>query len=212
MGHALVAASLPGVDPVLKVSIIPRGAGALGYTIQHPTEDHFVLAASELRHRIAVLMGGRAAEVLLFEGDISTGAADDLQRATEIATEMVTLYGMVETFGQRTYKPARQALDKPVASEATLREIDLSPGYRRKCLRQSARHSDAAARRSRQGSRAFADKGSDHRRGFSGYPAGGNGQGRLSCQRSRPDFARPRGFWRRSYNIGPDQALRYSPQ
>jgi cell division protease FtsH len=132
MGHALVAASLSGVDPVLKISIIPRGVGALGYTIQHPTEDRFVLAASELRHRIAVLMGGRAAEVLLFEGDISTGAADDLQRATDIATEMVTLYGMAETVGQRTYKPAPQgflsgqALDKPVASEATLREIDLS--------------------------------------------------------------------------------------
>ncbi|MGA7385011.1 MAG: ATP-dependent zinc metalloprotease FtsH [Methylocella sp.] len=132
VGHALVAASLPGVDPVLKISIIPRGVGALGYTIQHPTEDRFVLAASELRHRIAVLMGGRAAEVLLFEGDISTGAADDLQRATDIATEMVTLYGMAESVGQRTYKPAPQgflsgqALDKPVASEATLREIDLS--------------------------------------------------------------------------------------
>jgi cell division protease FtsH len=132
VGHALVAANLPGVDPVLKISIIPRGVGALGYTIQHPTEDRFVLAASELRHRIAVLMGGRAAEVLLFEGDISTGAADDLQRATGIATEMVTLYGMAETVGQRTYKPAPhgflsgQALDKPVASEATLREIDLS--------------------------------------------------------------------------------------
>src|SRR6202162_2009379 len=78
VGHALVAPSLPGVDPVLKVSIIPRGVGALGYTIQHPTEDRFVLAASELRHRIAVLMGGRAAEVLLFEGDTSTGAADYL--------------------------------------------------------------------------------------------------------------------------------------
>ena len=132
IGHALVAASLPGVDPVLKVSIIPRGIGALGYTIQHPTEDRFVLAASELRNRIAVLMGGRAAEVLLFEGDISTGAADDLQRATDIATEMVTLYGMAESVGQRTYKPAPQGflsgqvLDKPVASEATLREIDLS--------------------------------------------------------------------------------------
>ena len=132
VGHALVAASLPGVDPVLKISIIPRGVGALGYTIQHPTEDRFVLAASELRHRIAVLMGGRAAEVLLFEGDISTGAADDLQRATGLATEMVTLYGMAATVGQRTYKPAPQgflsgqALDKPVASEATLREIDLS--------------------------------------------------------------------------------------
>ena len=132
MGHALIAASLPGVDPVLKVSIIPRGVGALGYTIQHPTEDRFVLAASELRNRITVLMGGRAAETILFEGDISTGAADDLQRATDIATEMVTLFGMEKSVGQRTYKPAPQTFlpgqvrDKPVASEATLREIDLS--------------------------------------------------------------------------------------
>ncbi|HTV31621.1 MAG TPA: ATP-dependent zinc metalloprotease FtsH [Methylocella sp.] len=132
MGHALIAASLPGVDPVLKVSIIPRGVGALGYTIQHPTEDRFVLAASELRNRITVLMGGRAAETILFEGDISTGAADDLQRATDIATEMVTLYGMVKSVGQRTYRPAPQTFlmeqvrDRPVASEATLREIDLS--------------------------------------------------------------------------------------
>jgi cell division protease FtsH len=132
MGHALVAASLPGVDPVLKVSIIPRGVGALGYTIQHPTEDRFLLAESELRNRITVLMGGRAAEVLLFEGDVSTGAADDLQRATDIAIEMVTLYGMTDTVGQRTYRSApqpflqSQARDKPAASEATLREIDLS--------------------------------------------------------------------------------------
>jgi cell division protease FtsH len=132
MGHALVAASLPDVDPVLKVSIIPRGVGALGYTIQRPTEDRFVLAASELRHRITVLMGGRAAETLLFEGDISTGAADDLQRATDIAVEMATLYGMTQSVGQRTYKAppqfllGSQSLDKPAASEATLREIDLS--------------------------------------------------------------------------------------
>ncbi len=132
MGHALVAASLPDVDPVLKVSIIPRGVGALGYTIQRPTEDRFVLAASELRHRITVLLGGRAAEALLFDGDISTGAADDLQRATDIAIEMVTLYGMAPKVGQRTYKAAPQFFldsqprDKPVASEDTLREIDLS--------------------------------------------------------------------------------------
>ncbi len=131
MGHALVAASLPDVDPVVKVSIIPRGVGALGYTIQRPTEDRFLLARSELRHRIAVLMGGRAAEVLLFEDDVSTGAADDLQRATEIALEMATLYGMAAGVGQRTYKAAPQFLkweegDKPVASEATLREIDVS--------------------------------------------------------------------------------------
>ena len=94
MGHALVAASLPGVDPVQKVSIIPRGVGALGYTMQRPTEDRFLLARSELLNRIAVLMGGRAAEEMMFDGDVSTGAADDLQRATEIAVEMVTRYGM----------------------------------------------------------------------------------------------------------------------
>ena len=100
MGHALVAASLPDVDPVLKVSIIPRGVGALGYTMQRPTEDRFVLAASELRHRIMVLMGGRAAETLIFDGDASTGASDDLQRATQIAQEMVTRYGMAQAIGR----------------------------------------------------------------------------------------------------------------
>jgi cell division protease FtsH len=132
MGHALVAASLPDVDPVLKVSIIPRGVGALGYTIQRPTEDRFVLAASELRHRITVLMGGRAAEVLIFDGDVSTGAADDLQRATQIAQEMVTRYGMTQTVGQRIYANlppsflSAGAEEKPNASESTLREIDLS--------------------------------------------------------------------------------------
>ena len=89
MGHALVAATLPGVDPVHKVSIIPRGVGALGYTIQRPTEDRFLLGRANLKNRIAVLMGGRAAEQLVFDGDVSTGAADDLQRATEIALEMV---------------------------------------------------------------------------------------------------------------------------
>src|SRR5512135_2545716 len=76
MGHALVAASLSGVDPVQKVSIIPRGVGALGYTIQRPTQDRFLLTVSELKNRIAVLMGGRASERLIFNGDISTGAAD----------------------------------------------------------------------------------------------------------------------------------------
>ncbi len=72
MGHALVAASLPGVDPVHKVSIIPRGVGALGYTMQRPTEDRFLLARQELENRIAVLMGGRAAEALVFDGEVST--------------------------------------------------------------------------------------------------------------------------------------------
>jgi cell division protease FtsH len=100
MGHALVATSLPGIDPVQKVSIIPRGVGALGYTIQRPTEDRFLLNRSNLENRIAVLMGGRAAEQLVFDGDVSTGAADDLQRATEIALEMVTRHGMDETVGR----------------------------------------------------------------------------------------------------------------
>ncbi|MDP1865680.1 MAG: ATP-dependent zinc metalloprotease FtsH [Bradyrhizobium sp.] len=132
MGHALVAASLPGVDPVQKVSIIPRGVGALGYTMQRPTEDRFLLSASELRNRIAVLMGGRASERLVFDGDVSTGAADDLQRATEIAVEMVTKYGMDAKVGQRTYAPRPQTFlpslqDTLVsAAEATGREIDLA--------------------------------------------------------------------------------------
>ena len=132
MGHALVAANLPGMDPVQKVSIIPRGVGALGYTMQRPTEDRFLLSASELKNRIAVLMGGRASEQLIYDGDVSTGAADDLQRATEIALEMVTKYGMDSTIGQRTYAPKQQtflqaAQDKVVsAAEATGREIDLA--------------------------------------------------------------------------------------
>jgi cell division protease FtsH len=133
MGHALVAANLPGVDPVQKVSIIPRGVGALGYTMQRPTEDRFLLSASELKNRIAVLMGGRASEQLIYDGDVSTGAADDLQRATEIALEMVTKYGMDSTIGQRTYASPKQqtflqaAQDQLVsAAEATGREIDLA--------------------------------------------------------------------------------------
>jgi cell division protease FtsH len=132
MGHALVAASLPDVDPVLKISIIPRGVGALGYTIQRPTEDRFLLAVSELRQRVTVLMGGRAAEAIIFDGDTSTGAADDLQRATEIALEMVTRYGMAPSLGQRMYASqppnflAHETSERPNASEETLREIDVN--------------------------------------------------------------------------------------
>jgi cell division protease FtsH len=131
MGHALVAATLPGVDPVHKVSIIPRGVGALGYTIQRPTEDRFLLARHDLANRIAVLMGGRASEALIFDGEVSTGAADDLQRATEIALQMVTRFGMDETLGQRTYSALPQPfLGTPAtgveASETTEREIDVA--------------------------------------------------------------------------------------
>lgn len=107
MGHALVAASLPGIDPVHKVSIIPRGVGALGYTIQRPTEDRFLQTTGDLKNRMTVLMGGRAAERLVFD-EISTGAADDLAKITDIARQMVTHFGMGEGVGQVVYEDDRQ--------------------------------------------------------------------------------------------------------
>ena len=103
MGHALVALALPGTDPVHKVSIIPRGIGALGYTIQRPTEDRFLMTREELERKIMVLLGGRAAEKLVF-GQLSTGAADDLAKVTDIARDMVTRYGMDEALGYVAYE------------------------------------------------------------------------------------------------------------
>jgi cell division protease FtsH len=103
MGHALVALSLPGSDPVHKVSIIPRGVGALGYTVQRPTEDRFLMTREELDNKMAVLLGGRAAELIVF-GHLSTGAADDLRRVTDIARSMVTRYGMSERLGHVAYE------------------------------------------------------------------------------------------------------------
>ncbi len=102
MGHALVAVSLPGTDPIHKVSIIPRGVGALGYTIQRPTEDRFVMTREELENKMAVLLGGRASEQVVFS-HLSTGAADDLRRVTDIARSMVTKYGMSERLGSVAY-------------------------------------------------------------------------------------------------------------
>jgi len=98
-GHALVALSLPGTDPVQKISIIPRGIAALGYTLQVPTEDRFLMKKTELHNRIATLLGGRAAEEIIF-GDISTGAHNDLSKATDIARSMVKEYGMSSKMGQ----------------------------------------------------------------------------------------------------------------
>jgi cell division protease FtsH len=113
MGHVLVALSLPGTDAVHKVSIIPRGIGALGYTIQRPTEDRFLMTREELEHKIMVLLGGRAAEKLVF-GQLSTGAADDLAKVTDIARDMVTRYGMDENLGCVAYDaPPPRFLDLP---------------------------------------------------------------------------------------------------
>lgn len=101
-GHALVTLALPGTETVHKISIIPRGIGTLGYNIQRPTEDRYLMTAPELQNKMAGLMGGRAAEVLVFD-ELSTGAADDLDKATDIARSMVMRYGMDPTLGQAVY-------------------------------------------------------------------------------------------------------------
>jgi cell division protease FtsH len=108
MGHALVALSLPGTDPVQKITIIPRGIAALGYTMQVPTEDRFLMKKTELLNRIAILLGGRAAEELIF-GDISTGAHNDLAKATDIARSMVKEYGMSTKVGQVYFATEKQS-------------------------------------------------------------------------------------------------------
>jgi len=130
MGHALVAMSLEGVDPVRKVSIIPRGVGALGYTLQRPIEDRFLMREGELANKMAVLLGGRAAEEIVF-GEISTGAADDLVKATDIARAMVTRYGMDAALGRTAYETESGGyLGQPMEgggrrySEETAHDID----------------------------------------------------------------------------------------
>ncbi len=111
-GHAIVAESLEHADRVHKISIIPRGIAALGYTQQQPTEDRYLLTRPELLDRLAVLLGGRVAEELVF-GDVSTGAQNDLQRATDIARSMVAEYGMSDRLGLVTYESPRQPMFPP---------------------------------------------------------------------------------------------------
>jgi cell division protease FtsH len=107
LGHAITAMALEGTDPVNKISIIPRGIAALGYTLQTPTEERFLMLRTELLNRITTLLGGRAAEEIIFD-DISTGAQNDLMRATEIARSMVEAYGMSEAIGQVYLAPKHQ--------------------------------------------------------------------------------------------------------
>jgi len=113
-----VAELVPGADPVSKISIIPRGIAALGYTQQTPTEDRYLMTRTELLSRIYVLLGGRVAEEMIF-GDVSTGAQNDLQRATEIARTMVTQFGMSDKLGLVSLEGPRQPLFLPVPMPAT---------------------------------------------------------------------------------------------
>ncbi|MBI4818285.1 MAG: ATP-dependent metallopeptidase FtsH/Yme1/Tma family protein [Deltaproteobacteria bacterium] len=129
MGHALVAQAIPGCDPVHKISIIPRGIGALGYTIQRPTDERFLMTMTELENKMSVLLGGRVAEKIVFD-HLSTGAADDLEKVTNIARTMVTRYGMVEELGHVTYEGeprsflGREPIRERTYSEDTAERID----------------------------------------------------------------------------------------
>lgn len=156
LGHAIVAELVGTADPVQKVSIIPRGLAALGYTLQRPTEDRYLLSKTELEDRIAVLLGGRAAEVLIFE-EVSTGAQNDLQRATDIATSMVTEYGMTDRFGPRALRSEPRPLflgggfQTPTGGEAisgdTQREVDQEVG---KILDAANKRAEEILQKSRQ--------------------------------------------------------------
>jgi cell division protease FtsH len=130
-GHAIVASVLPGLDPVHKISIVQRGFGALGYTMQLPLEDRYLMTRTDLRHQLAVLLGGRTAEEIAL-GEISTGAQNDLQRASDIARAMVTEWGMSDTIGAINYAGEKRARylelglpqERGVYAESTAQQID----------------------------------------------------------------------------------------
>jgi cell division protease FtsH len=107
VGHALIGALMPGAGKVQKISIVPRGVGALGYTIQMPEEDRFLMVEDEIRGRIATLLGGRSAEEVIF-GKVSTGASDDIQKATDLAERAITLYGMSDELGPVAFEKSQQ--------------------------------------------------------------------------------------------------------
>ena len=166
LGHALVAMALPGSDPVHKISIIPRGVAALGYTLQRPTEDRFLMTRDELENKMAVLLGGRAAEEVMFD-HLSTGAANDLAKVTEIARSMVMRYGMVKNLGHVAYENEpvgfleQQHHAKAVQRGNRARDRCRGARHRQGLLREGARHPEA-----REGASSSA--------------------GRRSCSRRRP--------------------------
>ena len=130
-GHAIVASVLPNMDPVHKISIVARGFGALGYTMQLPLEDRYLLQKGDLNNQLAILLGGRAAEEIAV-GEISTGAQNDLQRVTDVARSMVTEWGMSERLGTVNYDQSRRGrfldlgmpAERGLYSEETARLID----------------------------------------------------------------------------------------
>jgi cell division protease FtsH len=123
IGHALVGALMPSGGKVSKISIVPRGMGALGYTLQMPEEDRFLMLEDELRGRIATLLGGRAAEEIVF-GKVSTGASDDIQKATDLAERAITQYGMSPTLGPIAFeKQQAQFLDGGSSRRAISPEV-----------------------------------------------------------------------------------------
>ena len=158
LGHAMVALALPGTDTVHKVSIIPHGVGALGYTIQRPTEERYLMTRAELEYKMAGLLGGRASETIVF-AEVSTGAADDLARATDIARAMVLRYGMSEALGNVAYDRDRSPFLQPnfpvpqerVYSEGTAEAID-------RAVRALVDHAFALAAEVLQRNRALLDR------------------------------------------------------
>ena len=163
-GHAIVASSLPGLDPVHKISIVQRGFGALGYTMQLPLEDRYLMTRTDLLHQLSVLLGGRTAEELAL-GEISTGAQNDLQRATDIARAMVTEFGMSDAVGAINYaarsgsrfldigdaarpRPLRRghgAADRREVKRIVTESHDQSPGTSSRAPRHArGRHAPAA--------------------------------------------------------------------
>ena len=141
-GHALVACYLPGSDPVHKVSIIPTTKGALGYTMQMPTEDQYLVSENELKSRMAVMLGGRAAELLIFN-EASTGASNDLERATEIARRMATEFGMSESLGPVRYAaPSMMYLNGASGNREDIGEgtIDAIDSEIRRFVREAQEH------------------------------------------------------------------------
>ncbi|NPB08857.1 MAG: ATP-dependent zinc metalloprotease FtsH, partial [Thermodesulfobacteria bacterium] len=151
-GHALVASALPHADPVHRISIVPRGMAALGYTLQLPTEDRYLMTRSELLDKLAVLLGGRAAEEIVY-GEVSTGAQNDLEKATEIARAMVMDYGMSETLGPQTFRKRESLFLEPFLrhrediSEETARLIDAEVS---KIIREAYQRAKEVLERHRQ--------------------------------------------------------------